>query len=300
MYGKYYDAIFQMYKAAAEFLSSNPKFNIRATVEGNFESNHEERRRTSVRKYGGSFHQSQPNAALVFAETEEEVLYFLNDQRFFDWVQKRYHYEVPLKLAAYKQLGMAELNAVKAATLRSYCAISIEIEDAAKETIQFELFDEECPMLAKNFLALLAKPTFNGHPIHRAKVGAFVQGGDLVDGSGMHSEGAIQVSMPDESFTMLHDRAGLLGMANCGQDTNGSQYYITLKELPFMNGKSVVFGRVISGMETVRKVSELPTKNERPLKDVKVHAELQHTYVGKILQHLGVAARSGQDAGIEQ
>jgi len=165
---------------------------------------------------------------------------------------------------------------VKDASGKSFCALRFEIAGEPAETIQtvhIELFNEDCPAISRNFLDLLENPKFNGHLLHRVKAGGWVQGGDLVDGSGFNSEAAQGGLLRHESLGIKHDRAGLVGMANHGKDTNGSQFYITLRELPFMDGKSVIFGRVISGMRTILMINKLPTKNERPLKDVKVFAQ---------------------------
>jgi len=71
-------------------------------------------------------------------------------------------------------------------------------------------------------------------------------------------------------------------MANEGKDTNGSQFYITVKELPFLNGQSVIFGRVIGGMRTIMKLSKVATKNERPVQDVKLCAMKEFMKVGAL------------------
>merc|ERR1712039_1105250 len=165
---------------------------------------------------------------------------------------------------------------MKADSGRSYCAPSVGVGDAL-DTVQLELFDEECPALTKNFLDLLKNPKFNGHLVHRVKAGSWIQAGDLVDSSGLHSEAACGGFLRHESFRVPHDRAGLLGMSNHGKDTNGSQFYITLREMPFLDGRSVVFGRVISGMRTILKLSKVPTRNERPVTDVIVSAHNEVT-----------------------
>merc|ERR1740121_198393 len=170
---------------------------------------------------------------------------------------------------------------MKADSGRSYCALSVGVGDAL-EIVHLELFDEECPALVKNFLALLKHPKFNGHLVHRVKAGSWIQAGDLVDSSGLHSEAAKGGYLRHESFNILHDRPGLLGMANHGKDTNGSQFYITLRELPFLDGKSVIFGRVISGMRTVLKISKMETQNERPVKDVSICAAEEQSTVGSL------------------
>lgn len=279
VYGKLQDPLFQMYKVAAEFLARDRRL-VEATVEGNFETQSEQKIRFIINKYGGSFEQAKPSMPIVFAETEDATLYFLNEKRFFDWAYKRFKYEDNTRLIFYKRIGNKALQSLKVASGRTYCALGIAVDEDPKELVHLELFDEECPVLAQNFLKLLSHASFDGNKVHRVKAGSWVQAGDLVDGSGLHSEAANGGHLRHESFKIPHDRAGLLGMANHGKDTNGSQFYITLRELPFLDGKSVIFGRVISGMRTVLKISRLATRNERPVKDVRVYAEHTHTAVG--------------------
>uniref|UniRef100_A0A7S1WY57 PPIase cyclophilin-type domain-containing protein n=1 Tax=Alexandrium catenella TaxID=2925 RepID=A0A7S1WY57_ALECA len=281
VYGKYHDPLFQMYKVAAEWLARERRL-VEATVEGYFETQYEQQLRYIIGKYAGSFVQSKPSAPLIFAETEDSILYFVNQKRFFDWAFKRFKYEDNTRLIFYKRIGIKALQAVKDATARSYCSIGIAVGNDPQEILQLELFDEECPVLSRNFLDLLALPSFKGHPVHRVKAGSWVQAGDLVDGSGLHSEAAGGGYLRHESFSIKHDRPGLLGMANHGKDTNGSQFYITLREMPFLDGRSVVFGRVISGMRTILKVSRMKTRNERPLEDVRVYYKEDSIVRGRI------------------
>jgi cyclophilin family peptidyl-prolyl cis-trans isomerase len=281
LYGKFQDPLFQMYKKAAEALA-NDRLDIAATCQGMFESQYEQQLRHLIDTYGGSFVQAKPSAPLIFAETDDDqVLYFLNEKRFFEWAFKRFKYEDHTRLIFYKSLGNKCLKNVRAASGRSYCAISFAIGDEPPETVHFELFDEECPILARNFLDLLTDQRFEGHPVHRVKPGAWVQAGDIVDGSGLNSQAAQGGFLRHESFQIPHDRGGLLGMSNQGKDTNGSQFYITVKELPFLNGKSVIIGRVIGGMRTILKISRAQTQNDRPIQSVKLYAQKEYTIAGK-------------------
>merc|ERR1712039_804749 len=104
----------------------------------------------------------------------------------------------------------------------------------------------------------------------------------IVDGSGGHSEASSGGLLQHESVSMPHDRPGLLGMSCHGKDTIGSQFYITMRELPFLDGKFVIIGRVISGMRALNKMSKMPKKNERPVQDVKIFAEPEYTVVGSL------------------
>lgn len=281
VYGKYADPLFQRYRVAADCLAAE-RPNITATVEGFFETQYEQQLRYTVNKYGGTFRQSRPSAPLIFAETEDSILYFANEDRFMQWAIKRFKYEDSTRLIFYKRIGTKAFKGVKERSGRSYCALGIQVAGEPKEVVHLELFDEDCPRLARNFIELLNSRRFNGHPVHRVKAGAWVQAGDLVDGSGLHSEAACGGFLRHESFQIRHDRPGLLGMANQGKDTNGSQFYVTLRELPFLDEHSVVFGRVISGMRSILKMSKLPTKNERPVKDIIITAEPEYTIVGSL------------------
>jgi cyclophilin family peptidyl-prolyl cis-trans isomerase len=280
VYGKYQDPLFQMYKKAAENLSMD-RVDVEAYVEGSFEAQYEQALRHVINKYGGAFLQAKPSASLIFAETDDDkVLYFASEKRFFDWAFKRFQYEDNTRLIFYKRIGNKNLQAVRDSTGRSYCTIGISIGAAPPEMVHFELFDEECPVLAKNFLDILQHQRFNGSAVHRVKAGAWIQAGDLVDGSGGNSDSAKGGLLSHESFQIPHDRAGLLGMCNHGKDTNGSQFYVTVRELPFLNGRSVIFGRVIAGMRTIMKLSKVQTKNERPVEEVTLFANKEFIKVG--------------------
>lgn len=93
------------------------------------------------------------------------------------------------------------------------------------------------------------------------------QGGDITKGDGTGGESIYGQNFKDESFTIKHDRAGLLSMANSGPDTNGSQFFVTLDECRHLDGKHVCFGRVTSGFHIFQNIAKVPTGlNDRPKK----------------------------------
>jgi peptidyl-prolyl isomerase H (cyclophilin H) len=99
-----------------------------------------------------------------------------------------------------------------------------------------------------------------------------IQGGDFLRGDGTGSTSIYNdTAFADENFTYKHDREGLLSMANSGPNTNGCQFFITCAPAQFLDGKHVVFGRVVEGMDVVRKVEQVRTGEEdRPVMGVVV------------------------------
>ena len=133
-----------------------------------------------------------------------------------------------------------------------------------KGVIVIKLEHEKAPMTVANFVALAegnmknsAKPEgtpyYDGITFHRVIADFMIQGGDP-SGSGMGGPG---YAFADEIHPDLkHTRAGTLSMANAGPATNGSQFFITHKETPWLDGRHAVFGYVISGQEVVNAIQQ--------------------------------------------
>uniref|UniRef100_A0A8C8EBT6 peptidylprolyl isomerase n=1 Tax=Otus sunia TaxID=257818 RepID=A0A8C8EBT6_9STRI len=146
----------------------------------------------------------------------------------------------------------------------------------------FQLFSDICPKTCKNFLCLCSgekgigkttgkKLCYKGTTFHRVVKNFMIQGGDFSEGNGKGGESIYGGYFKDENFILKHDRAFLLSMANRGKHTNGSQFFITTKPAPHLDGVHVVFGLVISGFEVIEQIENLKTDTaSRPYADVRV------------------------------
>jgi len=118
-----------------------------------------------------------------------------------------------------------------------------------KGEIVFDVFGDEAPKAASNFLALARDGFYDGLTFHRVEPGFVIQGGDPL-GNGTGGPG---YQFEDEPVTRKYD-AGIVAMANAGPNTNGSQFFIMLEDVP-LPPNYTIFGKVTSGMETVRKIA---------------------------------------------
>jgi peptidyl-prolyl isomerase G (cyclophilin G) len=154
------------------------------------------------------------------------------------------------------------------------CFLSVSIGGEIQTKIVIELDIQRCPKTCQSFLELCCsphrttpkspKPCYKGCHFHRIVPQFVLQAGDFENFNGTGGFSPLWgKKFPDENFILKHDRPGCLSMANSGKNSNGSQFFITLKSTPHLDGKHVVFGKVISGMETVHKIESV----ERDQKD---------------------------------
>jgi len=176
--------------------------------------------------------------------------------------------------------GACRREAAKTAGARGPCAV-IETSMGA---ITVELLADQAPNTVAHFIGLAAgrkqwrdprtgklrrDPLYDGVPFHRVIPGFMIQTGDPM-GDG---RGDIGYFVKDEIDPRLrYDRPGMVGMANFGPDTNGSQFFITVGPGPDLNGRNTIFGRVKSGLDVAAAISRVPRdeheSSNRPLKPV--------------------------------
>jgi len=137
--------------------------------------------------------------------------------------------------------------------------------------LNLELFCSQTPRTCHNFILLCKNGFYNDTIFHR-NIGDFmIQGGDPT-GTGKGGESAWKKEFKDEFVAnLLHDKRGILSMANRGKNTNTSQFFLTYRACPHLNQKHTIFGQLVGGMSTLDKMEMIQTDaNERPLEEIKI------------------------------
>ncbi len=143
--------------------------------------------------------------------------------------------------------------------------------------IKCEIFCDEAPKTAKNFIALCAMGYYDNTIFHRNIKGFIIQGGDPT-GTGRGGSSIYGRLFDDEiNPNLKHDRRGILSMANSGKNTNSSQFFITYSRQTDLDDKYSIFGKVIDGFESLDVLEvEQVGKNNRPLNECKINSVTIH------------------------
>lgn len=156
-----------------------------------------------------------------------------------------------------------EANTIKEITNdNGFKNIIIEVSHR-NNTYEFEveLFDNDLPITCKNFRHIafdgLRQRTYVNSIFHRIIDDFMVQGGDILHNDGTGSICMYGKTFIDEGFKYSHDQPGLISMANSGEDSNGSQFFITLNKCTHLDNKHVVFGRIVRGLYNIFKLSKI-------------------------------------------
>lgn len=151
--------------------------------------------------------------------------------------------------------------------------------------IDIEFYWDHAPKTCRNFYELAKRGYYDNTIFHRIITDFVIQGGDPT-GTGRGGESIYGQYFEDEIDARLrHTGPGILSMANSAPHTNGSQFFLTLAPCPFLDGKHSIFGRVRSGMNVVRQLSNVATTaTDRPVFDVKIIRATTATREGSVVR----------------
>jgi peptidylprolyl isomerase len=185
-----------------------------------------------------------------------------------------------LALALVAMFASTGVSAASGENVSTKVFFDIESDGKPMGRIVMGLFGDTVPKTVENFRSLCTgeagtgksgKPLhYKGSTFHRIIPQFMIQGGDFTRGDGTGGESIYGEKFADENFKLKHVAPGYLSMANAGPNTNGSQFFITTVTTSWLDGRHVVFGKILEGMDVVKKVEAIGSSSGAPSKTVTI------------------------------
>jgi len=179
----------------------------------------------------------------------------------------------------FRRFASSTASAAAATSSATKANVFFDISVGSKPAgrIVFKLYDDTVPLTARNFRELAVgtekdgkKLEYKGSSFHRVIPEFMLQGGKFTRHDGTGGVSIYGNRFKDENFIHKHTKPGLLSMANAGPNTNGSQFFITTAVTSWLDGKHVVFGEVVEGMNVVKTVESIGSSSGRPSSKVQI------------------------------